>query len=97
MSAALVETLQLVREGAHNASSGPHAAHAATLAATLAAEGGAGKAARALALALGMVLFALCVVLAEWRGWVLRKRELQETEALAGGAGGAGGARWPSA
>jgi hypothetical protein len=45
MSAALVETLQLVREGAHNASSGPHAAHAATLA----AEGGAGKAARALA------------------------------------------------
>jgi hypothetical protein len=93
MSAGLVETLQLVREGAHNASSGPHAAHAATLA----AEGGAGKAARALALALGMVLFALCVVLAEWRDWVLRKRELQETEALAGGAGGAGGARWPSA
>lgn len=96
MSQTLMDTLQLVRWGARNASNATHAAHAAAHA----DEAGASKAARALALALGMVLFALCVVLVEWRDWVLRKRELQETEALMAGGAGAGpqgGGSWPSA
>ncbi len=88
MSQTLVDTLQLLRWGARNASSAA-AAHAD--------EAGASKAARALDLALGMVLFALCVVLVEWRDWVLRKRELQETEALLAGSGPQGGGSWPSA
>lgn len=100
MSQTLVDTLQLLRWGARNASSAA-AAHAAAYAAAHAAahadEAGASKAARALALALGMVLFALCVVLVEWRDWVLRKRELQETETLLAGAGPQGGGSWPSA
>ena len=89
MSVVLAETLQLLRWGARNASNASSAAHAD--------EAGASKAARALALALGLVLFALCVVLVEWRDWVLRKRELQETEALLAGAGPQGGGSWPSA
>ena len=96
MSATLVEALLLVRGGAHNASNASNALHAAAHAAAHAeahAEAaGASRAMRALALALGMVLFALCVVLVEWRDWVRRKRELEETEALM-----AGGAGWPSA
>jgi hypothetical protein len=92
MSVVLVETLQLLRWGARNASNASSAAHAAH-----ADEAGASKAARALALALGLLLFALCVVLVEWRDWVLRKRELQETEALLAGAGPQGGGSWPSA
>jgi len=92
MSVVLAETLQLLRWGVRNASSASSAAHAAH-----ADEAGASKAARALALALGLLLFALCVVLVEWRDWVLRKRELQETEALLAGAGPQGGGSWPSA
>jgi hypothetical protein len=92
MSVVLAETLQLLRWGARNASNASSAAHAAH-----ADEAGASKAARALALALGLLLFALCVVLVEWRDWVLRKRELQETEALLAGAGPQGGGSWPSA
>ena len=95
MSQTLVDALQLVRWGARNASNASSAAHAAH--AAHADEAGASKAARALALALGLLLFALCVVLVEWRDWVLRKRELQETEALLAGAGPQGGGSWPSA
>lgn len=95
MSQTLVDALQLVRWGARNAGSASNASNAAH--AAHADEAGASKAARALALALGLVLFALCVVLVEWRDWVLRKRELQETEALLAGAGPQGGGSWPSA
>ena len=95
MSQTLVDALQLVRWGARNASSASNASNAAH--AAHADEAGASKAARALALALGLVLFALCVVLVEWRDWVLRKRELQETEALLAGVGPQGGGSWPSA
>jgi hypothetical protein len=66
MSVVLVETLQLLRWGAGNASNASSASSASSAAhAAHVDEAGASKAARALALALGLVLFALCVVLVE--------------------------------